>query len=117
MKFAVSSMSSTASRNPPSVMRGMSDVAARPIGFWRRSSILPAPLLRLRGWRELIQDHARELLLRRSEGSDDVFHRLVDVEVDGQDRDDAIGEVEQLAVGGFPRQRRAVENDEVVTPG
>ena len=46
-----------------------------------------------------------------------VFHRIVDVEADRQHRDDAVGEVEQLAVGSLPRQRRAVQDDEVVAPG
>src|SRR5947208_6816863 len=44
MKFAVCSRSSTARRNPPSVMRGTRAVAALPTGFKRRSRILLAPL-------------------------------------------------------------------------
>ncbi len=40
MKFAVCSISSTASRSPPSEIRGTLAVAALPMGFARRSCIL-----------------------------------------------------------------------------
>src|SRR5215472_18134413 len=101
MKFAVCSISSTASRKPPSVMRGMPAVATRPTGFRRRSSILFASL---HGRVQLVQNDARKLALRITKRCDDVFHGFVDIEAERQHRDDAVDRFEQLAVVGFPRQ-------------
>src|SRR5216683_3657711 len=80
MKSAVCSMSSTASRKPPSVILGTPVVAARPAGLTRRSSILPALLTRHGGWAEFVDDDACELALRAAEGCNDLFHGIVDVE-------------------------------------
>src|SRR3984893_17728274 len=117
MKLAVCSISSTASRKPPSEILGMPAVAALPTGFARRSSILFVSLaVGSRGF-ELVEDDADQLALRAAEGCDDVFHAVVDIETDRQDRDEAVGEIEQLAVGSAPGHRRSVEDREIVAAG
>src|ERR1700730_50586 len=114
MKFAVCSISSTASRSPPSVILGMPAVAALPTGFARRSSILSVSLAAGCRGIELVDDDADQLALRSAEGRDDVLHAVVDVETDRQDRDETIGYIEQLAVGSAPGHRRPIENREIV---
>ena len=59
---------------------------------------------------ELIEDDADELALGVAESVDDRFHALVDVEADREDRDQRIGAIEQLAVGGGPGHRGTVED-------
>src|SRR5258707_243591 len=114
MKFAVCSMSSTARRNPPSVMRGTLAVAALPTGFMRRSSIPFVPLLARSRRRQFIEDDTDQLALGAAEGCDDVFHGVVDVEVDRQHRDQAVGGFEQFAIGRAPWHRRSVQNHKIV---
>src|SRR5258708_34343794 len=114
MKLAVCSISSTASRKPPSEILGTRAVAALPSGFARRSSILSVSLAVDRGRVEFIQYNADQLALRATEACDDVLHAVVDVEINRQDRADAVGVVEQLAVGGAERHRRSVEDDQIV---
>src|ERR1700688_2528085 len=106
MKSAVCSISSTASRKPPSEILGMLAVAALPTGFARRSSILSVSLaVDGRGF-ELVENDADQLALGTTERRDDCLHAVVDVEIDRQDRDQAVGDVEQSADGRGPRQRR-----------
>src|SRR5260370_2690356 len=116
MKLAVCSISSTASRKPPSGVRGTRAVAALPSGFARRSSILSVSLAVDRGRVEFIQYNADQLALRATEACDDFLHAVVDVEINRQDRDDAVGVVEQLAGGGPERHRRSAEDDPIITP-
>src|SRR6185437_16395478 len=114
MKFAVCSMSSTASRSPPSVIRGTPAVAALPIGFARRSSILLVPLTFERWGLEFVQNHADQPVLGAAERRKDAFHALVDVEARRQHRDQTVGPVEQGAVGRAPRHCGAVEHHKIV---
>src|SRR5580704_17726276 len=111
MNSAVCSISSTASRSPPSVILGMPAVAALPIGFARRSSILSVPLAVDGSGLELVDHDADQLALGDAEAGDDAFHALVDVECDRKDRDQAVGCLEQPAVGGSPGHRGSVEDD------
>src|SRR6202035_2448755 len=116
MKFAVCSISSTASRKPPSDILGTLAVAALPTGFARRSSILfvsPA----LAGWMKFADDDADQLALGVAEGRDDLFHAVVDVEICRQGGDEAVGHLEQLAAGGAPWHRRPVENQKIIAAG
>src|SRR5882724_13495815 len=117
MKFAVCSRSSTASRSPPNVIRGTPAVAARPTGFKRRSRILFVSLTVDDRGVEFAEDDAGELALRAAERFDDVFHAVVDVELDRQDSDQAVGDVEQLAVGRAPWHCRPVEHHQIVATG
>src|SRR3954470_23789894 len=99
MKFAVCSRSSTASRSPPNVMRGTLAVAARPTGFKRRSRILPVSLtIDVRGV-EFVDDDTDQLAFGLAERGDDVFHAIVDVELDRQDGDQSVDDFEHLVVG------------------
>src|ERR1700722_3772935 len=117
MKLAVCSMSSTASRSPPSEIRGTLAVAVRPTGFARRSSILFLSLAPgVRGLK-LVEHDTDQLALGSAEGGDDVFHAVVDVEIGRQDRDKAVGDIDQLAAGGSAGQRRSVEDHEIVAAG
>src|SRR5258708_32640626 len=100
MKSAVCSISSPASRKPPSEIRGMLAVAALPTGLARRSRILSASLAVDGREGELVEDDADQLALGAAEGRDDVFHAVVDVEIDRQDRDQAVGELGRRAVRG-----------------
>src|SRR5674476_892895 len=109
MKLAVCSRSSTASRSPPREILGMLAVAALPTGFARRSSILFVPLAVDSRRVQFAKDDADQLALGSAEGRDDVFHAVVDIEIDRQDGDEAVGGLEQLAVGGTPGHRRPVE--------
>src|SRR6202171_3820 len=85
MKFAVCSRSSTASRSPPNVIRGTLAVAALPMGFTRRSRILFVSLT-VDGPRiEFVQDDADQFPLRATERGNDVFHAVVDIEIDRKD--------------------------------
>src|ERR1700676_5338231 len=117
MKFAVCSRSSTASRSPPSEILGTLAVAALPTGFARRSSILLVSLAFQSPAVELVEDDTDQLALCTAEGCDDVFHAVVDVEAGRQDRDKAVGAIEQSAVGSTPRHRRSIENHQVVAAG
>src|SRR6185436_3148020 len=95
MKFAVCSRSSTASRSPPNVMRGTLAVAARPTGFARRSRILFVSLPIDGGGVEFVDDDTDQLALGLAQCGDDVFHGVVDIELDRQDRDKPVDGVEQ----------------------
>src|SRR3954453_7085121 len=117
MKFAVCSRSSTATRSPPNVIRGTLAVAALPTGFKRRSRILFVSLTVGDRGVGFIEDDTGDFLLRPTAGDDYVFHAVVDVEIDRQDCDEAVGDVEQLAVGQAPRHRRSVEHNEIVAAG
>src|ERR1700682_4102033 len=117
MKFAVCSRSSTASRSPPNVIRGTLAVAALPMGFTRRSRILFVSLT-VDGPRiEFVEDDADQFPLRPTERGNDVFHAVVDIEIDRKDGDEAVGDIDEIAVGRAPRHRRSVENDQVVAAG
>src|SRR5580692_12352928 len=105
MKLAVCSRSSTASRSPPSVIRGTPAVAARPAGLARRSSILLVPLTFDGRRLQFVENHADKPVLGATKRLQDVFQAIVDVEAGRQHRDQAIGLIEQLAVGGAPRHR------------
>src|SRR5258708_13984823 len=107
MKFAVCSISSTARRKPPSEILGTRAVAALPSGFARRSSILSVSLAVDRRRVEFIQYNADQLALRTTEACDDVFHAVVDVEINRQDRDNALAVVQQLPFGAPDRHRRS----------
>src|ERR1700675_215767 len=77
MKLAVCSISSTASRSPPSEILDTPAVAALPTGFARRSSILFVSLaVGSRGF-ELVEDDADQFALRAAESCDNVFHAVV----------------------------------------
>src|ERR1700738_917593 len=117
MKFAVCSRSSTASRSPPNVIRSTLAVAALPMGFMRRSRILFVSLTVDDRGIEFADDDTDQLALRATERGDDVFHAVVDVELDRQDRDESVGDVEQLAVGRAPRHRWSVEDHQVIAAG
>src|SRR6478672_6855158 len=117
MKFAVCSRSSTASRRPPNVIRGTLAVATLPTEFKRRSRILFVSLTVDDRGVDFVEDDAGKLLLGSTECCDDVFHAVVDVEIDRQDCDEAVGDVEQLAVGQAPRHRRSVEYNQIVAAG
>src|SRR5450432_2109179 len=95
MKFAVCSMSSTASRNPPSEIRGTLAVAALPTGFARRSSILFVSLAVDGRGVEFVEDDPDQLALGPPEACDDVFHAVVDVEARRQDRNQTIDAIDQ----------------------
>src|SRR5580692_10813222 len=95
MKLAVSSISSTASRSPPSEMRGTAAVAALPTGFARRSRILFVSLMSDGGGVKFAEDDTDQLAFGAAEFGDDVFHAVVDVEVCRQHRDEAVGGIEQ----------------------
>src|SRR4051794_10107830 len=103
MKFAVCSRSSTASRSPPNVMRGTPAVAARPTGFARRSRILFVSLPVDGRGVEFVDDDTDQLAFGVAECGDDVFHAVVDVELDRQDGDKTVDGVEQSVVGRTPR--------------
>src|ERR1700720_2964509 len=84
MKFAVCSISSTASLSPPSEIRGTLAVAALPTGFARRSSILFVSLT-FDGRRSKLVDHDTDQhAFRAAERGDDFFHAVVDVEAGRQ---------------------------------
>src|SRR5271163_979728 len=117
MKLAVCSMSSTASRSPPSEIRGTLAVAARPIGFARRSSILPVSLTLDGRGLKFVKHDPDQLALGAAEGCDDVFHAVVDVQISRQDRDEAVGDIEQLAAGSTTGQRRSVEDHKIAAAG
>src|SRR6266849_4743431 len=114
MKFAVCSISSTASLKPPSEILGTLAVAALPSGFARRSSILFVSLAIDGSGVKFAKDHTDQFALRAAERRDDIFHAVVDVEFRRQDRDQAVCDIEQLAVGGTPGHRRSVEDHNVV---
>src|ERR1700730_4258002 len=80
MKSAVCSMSSTASRSPPSEILGMVAVAALPTGFARRSSIFLAPRGEGGRWSKFVEDDTDQLALRAAERCDDVLHPIVDAQ-------------------------------------
>src|SRR5450631_998320 len=117
MKFAVCSISSTASRKPPSEIRGTLAVAALPTGFARRSSILFVSLAVDGRGVEFVEDDTDQLALGSAEACDDVFHAVVDVEARRQDRDQAVGTIDELAVGGAPGHRRSVQDHKIVAAG
>src|SRR5882757_11237574 len=117
MKFAVCSRSSTASRSPPSVIRGTPAVAILPMGFKRRSRILFVSLTVDVGGEEFVDDDTDQLALGLAERGDDVFHAIIDVELDRQDRDQSVGDFEQLVVGRAPRHGGSVDDDEIVAAG
>src|SRR6476659_5011444 len=98
MKFAVCSISSAASRSPPSEILGTLTVAALPTGFARRSSILFISLAAANRGVEFVENDTGQLALRAIECRDDVFHAVVDVEAHRQDRDEAVGNIQQLAI-------------------
>src|ERR1700732_5102570 len=114
MKFAVCSIPSTASRSPPSEILGTVAVAALPSGFARRSSILFVPWAVDDRRLKIAEDDTDQLALRRAEPSDDALHAFVDVEAHRQNRDEAIGDIEQLAVIGANGHCRSVEYHEIV---
>src|SRR3954468_8052460 len=99
MKSAVCSRSSTASRSPPRVIRGTSAVTALPIGLTRRSRILFVPLAVNMGWVQFVEDDADQLALGAVEVVEDAFQAIVDIEVGWQDRDETVGDLDQLAAG------------------
>ena len=74
-------------------------VAALPTGLARRSRILFVSLAVDGRGVEFVEDDADELALGAAQGCDDVFHAVVDVEIGRQDRDQAVGDTDQLAVG------------------
>src|ERR1700722_1677140 len=74
MKFAVCSISSTASPSPPSEIRGTLSVAARPIGFSRRSRILFVSLAVDGRGIKFVDDDTDQLAFSAAEFGDDVFH-------------------------------------------
>src|SRR5471030_2448482 len=117
MKFAVCSISSTASRSPPSEIRGTLAVAALPIRFARRSSILFVPLAVDGRGVEFVENDTYQLAFGAAERGDDAFHAIVDVETGRQDRNDAVGDVEQIVIGGTPGHRRSIEDHKVVAAG
>src|ERR1700744_6141150 len=117
MKFAVCSISSTASRSPPSVIRGTPAVAVLPVGFARRSSILLIPLSWDGRRLKFVQNDADQSVLGAIERRKDVFQAIVDVEAGRQHRDETIGLVEQLAVGWAPGHRGPVEHHKTVAAG
>src|SRR5471030_194561 len=117
MKFAVCSISSTASRSPPSEIRGTLAVAALPIGFARRSSILFVSLTVDGRGVKFVENDTDQLAFGAAERGDDVFHAGVDVETGWQDRDQAVGDIELFAVGGAPGHRRSVKDHEIVAAG
>src|SRR3954452_17602246 len=117
MKFAVCSRSSAASRSPPTVTRGTLAVAALPIGFARRSRILLVWLMIDDRRVELVEDDTEQLPLCPAQRGDDVFHAVVDVEIDRQHRGEAVADIEQLAVRRAPRHRRAIEDHQIETAG
>jgi CelD/BcsL family acetyltransferase involved in cellulose biosynthesis len=47
---------------------------------------------------ELVEDDADQLALGAAEACDDVFHAVVDIEIDRQDHDQAVGDTDQLAI-------------------
>src|SRR6201996_5559923 len=73
MKFAVCSRSSTASRSPPSVIRGTLAVAARPTGLVRRSSILLVPLTFDGRRLEFVENHADQPVLGAAKRLQDIL--------------------------------------------
>src|ERR1700678_4667412 len=117
MKLAVCSRSSTASRSPPSEIRGTPSVAARPTGFARRSSILFVSLTIGGHGVKFAQDDADQFALGAAECGDDVFHAAVDIEVGRQHRDETVGGVEQRAIGHAPGRLRSVEYHQVIAAG
>src|ERR1700733_7808551 len=100
MKFAVCSMSSTASRSPPSEILGTLAVAARPIGFARRSSIFFVPLTNVGGRMKFIDNDADQFVLGVAESRNDADHAVVDVEICRQDRSQAVRDIKQFTIGG-----------------
>src|ERR1700735_5540333 len=95
MKLAVCSISSTASRSPPSEILDTLAVAAPPIGFARRSSIFFVPLTNIDRRMKFVDDHADQLVLGVAENCDDAVHAVVDVEIRRQDRGQSVGDIEQ----------------------
>src|SRR3984957_6092366 len=114
MKFAVCSISSTASRIPPSEILGTLAVAARPSGFARRSSILFAPLPNILRRVKFVDDDADQLALGVAQRRDDAVHAVVDVEIRRQDRGQAVRDIEQRAVSGAAGHRWAIEDHKIV---
>src|ERR1700709_386938 len=117
MKLAVSSISSTASRSPPREIRGTVAVAALPMGLARRSSILSVSLMLGSGGLNFAEDDADQLAFGAAQFGDDLFHAVVDIEVCRQHRDEAVGGIEQRAIGHAPGRLRSVENHQVVVAG
>src|SRR5260221_12539326 len=117
MKFGACSRLTTASRSPPNVMRGTLAVAALPTGFKRRSRIFFVSLtIDVRGVK-FVDDDTDQLALGLAERGDDVFHAIIDVELDRQDRDQSVDDFEQLVVGGAPGQGGAVDDHQIVAAG
>src|SRR5580698_1881813 len=117
MKLAVSSISSTARRSPPREIRGTAAVAVLPTVLARRSSILFVSLMVGSGGLKFAEDDTDQLAFGAAEFGDDIFHAVVDVEVCRQHRDEAVGGIEQGAIGHAPGRLRSVENHQIVAAG
>src|ERR1700712_4456795 len=117
MKFAVCSISSTASLSPPNEIRGTPAVAARPTGFARRSSILFVSLTFDDRRIEFVEDDTNQFALRTAERRDDGFDAIIDIELGRQHGDQAAGCLEQRVVGSTPGHRRSVEDHKVIAIG
>jgi hypothetical protein len=67
--------------------RGTLAVAALPIRFWRRSCVLPAPLLGVDRTVEFAEDDARRPVLSSAKRSDDRIEAFVEISAGRQHRD------------------------------
>jgi hypothetical protein len=68
-------------------------------------------------WIQFVENNAGKLVPCRSECGDDLFHGVVDIETEREHGYDAVGLLEKLAIGGAERQRRSVQNREIMASG
>ena len=115
MKFAVCSISSTASRSPPSVIRGTAAVAALPTGFARRSGVLLVPLTFDDRRGEFIQNHA-DSCARLRQRREDVSRQSLISRLAGNIATRPLVSSSSLR-RRRPRHRGAVEHHKVVASG